>query len=370
MSRNPAADKGAERKKPISEREDTLQKVVSLARSYLQSIELGRFPTIEMPSRTTDNIVFDKKLGHYKLGNKTVRRSLRNVRHLKPAAQLTWLMQTVVNLIKSDKTSTLRDIFYMAEGEGIEFEDQSDSDRIVIELESIINHPREDFNVYPEERSAIFGDLEIEYTVKGYEGKKVNLTMHPDGIMIGPALATAKFLRTSADKILAIEKGAMFARFVEEKAWKKFNAILIHTAGQAPRATRGLIRRLNEEFEIPVYLFADADPWGMHICQVIISGSANAAHVPELATPAAVWAGVYASDIEKYKLPSSKLTDLDIKRLNELKKDIRYKSEPWSSEIEVFFKIKRKAEQEAFSRYGLSYIVDEYLKKRLRELEA
>jgi len=370
LSENPTTNKGVSRKKISSEREDALQRIIALAKGYLELLELGRFPTIEMPSRTTDNIVFDKKLGHYRLGSKMVRRSLRNIRHLKPAAQLTWLMQTVAGLIKSDKTSTLRDIFYMAEGEGLEFEDQSDSDRIVTELESIINHPREDFHVYPEERSAIFGDLEIEYTVKGYEGKKVNLTMHPDGIMIGPALATAKFMKTSADKILAIEKGAMFARFVEEKAWKKFNAILIHTAGQAPRATRKLIRRLNEAFDMPVYLFADADPWGMHICQVIISGSANAAHVPELATPSAVWAGVYASDIEKYKLPSSKLTDLDIKRLNELKKDIRYKNEPWASEIDVFFKIKRKAEQEAFSRYGLSFIVDEYLKKRLKELGA
>jgi DNA topoisomerase-6 subunit A len=30
-------------------------------------------------------------------------------------------------------------------------------------------------------------------------------------------------------------------------------------------------------------------------------------------------------------------------------------------------KIKRKAEQEAFSRYGLTYIVDEYLPQKLEE---
>jgi DNA topoisomerase-6 subunit A len=30
-------------------------------------------------------------------------------------------------------------------------------------------------------------------------------------------------------------------------------------------------------------------------------------------------------------------------------------------------KIKRKAEQEAFSRYGLTYIVDEYLPRKLEE---
>jgi len=216
----------------------------------------------------------------------------------------------------------------------------------------------------------MFGNLDVEYTVRGYEGKKLNFTMNPDGIVIGPAVATSEFVDTDADKVIVIEKGAMFTRFVEEQAWKRYNAILIYTAGQAPRATRAVIRRLNVELNLPVYLFADADPWGLHICQVIISGSANAAHIPELVTPSAKWAGVYASDIVKYSLPSTKLNEQDIKRLQEIEKDPRYQGKRWISEIKKFFEIKKKAEQEAFSRYGLSFIVDKYLKTRLEELES
>jgi DNA topoisomerase-6 subunit A len=101
---------------------------------------------------------------------------------------------------------------------------------------------------------------------------------------------------------------------------------------------------------------------------VIISGSANAAHLRDLNTPDAKWAGVYASDIVDYKLPSDPLTDLDIKRLYELQKDPRYDTKLWKREIETFLKVKRKSEQEAFSRYGLAFIVDEYLPARLKEL--
>jgi DNA topoisomerase-6 subunit A len=339
--------------------------IVSLALKVLEQVENRQPPSLEIPLRTVDNIIFDEKKGHYVLGPKKAVRTSRNVKHLKPLTQLIWVASLARKLIDEDKTSTLRDVFYMAEGVDLGFEDQSESDRIITELESVVGSPREDFNIYPEERSAIFADLTIEYTVKGYEGKRINLTSHPDGLMIGPALATAKFVKTPADKVLCIEKGAMFTRFVEEKAWKKYNAILIHTAGQAPRATRRLIRRLNVELDLPVYVFTDADPWGLHIAQVIISGSANAAHVPELATPKARWMGVYASDIEEYKLPSTRLLDVDIKRLNELKKDKRYAKDPWKREIDRFFEIKRKAEQEAFSKYGLSYMVDVYLKKRL-----
>jgi DNA topoisomerase-6 subunit A len=108
----------------------------------------------------------------------------------------------------------------------------------------------------------------------------------------------------------------------------------------------------------------------MHIAMVIISGSANAAHIRELNTPDAKWAGVWASDIQDYKLPSDPLTDLDIKRLHELEKDPRYESKLWKREIQTFMKNRRKAEQEAFSRYGLAYIVDKYLPRKLEEMES
>jgi hypothetical protein len=103
---------------------------------------------------------------------------------------------------------------------------------------------------------------------------------------------------------------------------------------------------------------------------ILLHNSANAAHLRELTTPDAKWAGVWATDIVEYKLPSDRLTELDIKRLYELRKDPRYEGELWQREIETFLKIGKKAEQEAFSRYGLSYIVDQYLPTKLEEMES
>ncbi len=86
----------------------------------------------------------------------------------------------------------------------------------------------------------------------------------------------------------------------------------------------------------------------------------------ELTTPDAVWLGVWASDIIRFKLPSDKLTDIDIKRLHELKQDPRYTDKMWHEELDTFLRIKKKSEQEAFARYGLSYIVDTYLPQKLK----
>jgi len=330
-------------------------------------MEEGVFPWIKMPSRSIENILYSPDVRQYILGDKTVRRSSRNIRHIRPFTQIVWAAYFAHELAKNRKTSTLRDVYYSAQAFDVAFKDQPESNSIITDLETVVSFAREDFNVFPEERSAIFGDLTIEYNVPGYEGKQYNLMSHPDGVMIGPALTSADFVKTSADVVIAIEKGGLFTRFIEEEVHKKFNALLILTAGQAPRATRHFIHRLNKELGLPVHVFTDGDPWGMHIAMVIISGSANAAHLRDLTTPDARWNGVWATDIVDYKLPSDELTQMDIKRLYELQKDPRYTGDLWQREIKQFLKIKKKAEQEAFSRYGLTYIVDKYLPAKLKE---
>ena len=346
-------------------RKEVLKGLKKIGRKLYGQMDKGKFPWIKMPSRSTQNIFYSPEVRQYILGDKRVRRSSRNIRHIRPLTQLVWAAYFARELAEQRKTSTLRDVYYSAQAYEVPFKDQPESNSIITDLETVMGLSREDFKVFPEERSAIFGDLTIEYTVPGYEGKRLNLMSHPDGVMIGPALTSAEFVKTSADMVIAIEKGGLFTRFIEEMVHKKFNALLVLTAGQAPRATRHFIHRLNKELDLPVHIFTDGDPWGMHIAMVIISGSANAAHLRELTTPDATWNGVWATDIVDYKLPSDALTDVDIKRLRDLRKDPRYEGELWRREIKKFLEIKKKAEQEAFSRYGLTYIVDEYLPAKL-----
>lgn len=352
----------------LERRKEVLESLSGLGGKIYDQLDTGNFPSITMPSRSTENIRYDAQVRQFILGDRKVKRSARNIRHVKPFTQLTWAALFSNELASQRKTSTLRDVYYSAQAYEMTFKDQQESNNIVTDLETVLGFSREDFNIFPEERSAIFGDLTIEYTVPGYEGRTMNLTSHPDGVMIGPALTSAEFVKTTADKVIAIEKGGLFTRFIEESVHKKFNALLVLTAGQAPRATRHFIRRLNAELNLPVYIFTDGDPWGMHIAMVIISGSANAAHLRELNTPDAKWSGVWATDIVNYKLPTDPLDEIDMKRLYELQKDPRYKEDPlWQREIKTFMKIRKKAEQEAFSRYGLTYIVDEYLPAKLGE---
>ena len=241
------------------------------------SLDKGKFPQFVIPSRSVSNIVYDKKIRQYILGSASAVRSSRNMSQLRSYTQLAWLAFFVNRLVREGKSSTLRDIYYSSQAFSIDFEDQPESDNIIVDLEAVLTSPREEFHIFPEERSSVFGDLTIEYTVPGYEGKRMNLSDHPDGYLIGPSLSSAELVDTSAELVIAIEKGGLFTRFVEEKVHKKFKSIIVDTAGQAPRSTRNLLRRLNTEMGLPVVILADGDVYGEHIAMVIKSGSANAA---------------------------------------------------------------------------------------------
>ena len=77
-------------------------------------------------------------------------------------------------------------------------------------------------------------------------------------IPIGPSLTTAELVDTSAEIVIAIEKGGLFTRFVEEQIDKKFKSIIINTGGQAPRSTRTLLKRLHDEMKFTCNCF---DRW-------------------------------------------------------------------------------------------------------------
>ncbi|HLQ21080.1 MAG TPA: hypothetical protein VK127_02105, partial [Nitrososphaerales archaeon] len=250
----------AESKKSTAEaRTSSAQKLLTeMGKKVYSDVDEGTFPSFSFSSRSVRNIVYDKKLQQFVLGDAMVKRSSSNIKHIRPFTQLLWLADFSKKLVDEKRTSTLRDVYYSAQAFNVEFEDQAESDELITDLEVLMTMAREGFNIYPEERSAIFGNMTIGYTVPGYEGKTLDLSAHPDGVMIGPALTTAEFVDTKAKMVLAIEKGGLFTRFIEEKVHERFKALLINTAGQPPRSTRYLLRRLNQELKLPVGILTDS----------------------------------------------------------------------------------------------------------------
>lgn len=344
-----------------------LNKLKSLGETIIEDVSHNKVPSVKVPSRGTSNIVYDEDKRYYVLGERYGKRSLGNVKQIKKIGQMVYMANFCKDLVQREKTATLRELYYVSEGWEVDFANQQESNIVGEDLEVALGMTREDLGLMPEEDGAsVYGDITMQ------EGDiEINaLRAGKSGYTISPTIDEVEFVDHDVKRVIAVETMGMFHRMVQENAYKKFDTLIVGLKGQAARATRRFLKRVNAELNLPVYICNDGDPWGFHIAQVIISGSAKLAHVNhDLATPDAKFLGVTASDIINYDLPTDPLKDIDVLRLKELLKDPRYRDETWKMEIKKMLKIGKKAEQQSFSKYGLEYVVDTYFPEKLDSLE-
>ncbi|MEA1985517.1 MAG: DNA topoisomerase IV subunit A, partial [Euryarchaeota archaeon] len=239
------------------------------------------------------------------------------------------------------------------------------------DLEIISNLQREYFHMRPEEDGAtMFGPIRIrEETKRGQRTIHCQEDIGESGYQIPFNVENIDFLDHDAKFIIAIETGGMYARLIENGFDEEHNAILVHLKGQPARSTRRLIKRMNEELNIPVVVFTDGDPWSYRIYASVAYGAIKSAHLSEfMATPAAKFVGVQPSDIVEYELSTDKLTDKDVDALRSELTDPRFKTDYWKEQLNLQLNIKKKAEQQAFAGKGLDFVTETYLPNRLSEM--
>src|SRR6266566_2780916 len=75
----------------VKERKDhVLSSLEQLGGQVYDQLAKKEFPTVKMPSRSIENIIYDDKTRQYILGKRNVKRSARNVRFVLPFTQLPW----------------------------------------------------------------------------------------------------------------------------------------------------------------------------------------------------------------------------------------------------------------------------------------
>ena len=352
--------------------ENTEETLKNFVRQIYDSIQRGEIPEIRLKSRTKENIVLDSLLGVWKYGDQEVLRSAKKMDGAQFMAKTLYTIQFILEMLGESKSSTLREMYYISEGwKDYKFTAQDESNLLVEDMEVITELLREDFHLRPEENGAsIIGNITIEEKNRKNEFKRINCRddVGDAGYTIPYNVESEKLRLIShdADMIVALETGGMFDRLVENKFDEDFRAILVHLKGQPARSTRRLLKRMNEEMNLPVYIFTDGDPWSFRIYASIAYGAIKTAHISHwLAVPTAEFVGITASDILTYDLHTDKLSDKDVAALNAELQDPRFNTEFWKSEIETMLKINQKAEQQALAKYGLNFVTETYLPEKL-----
>ncbi len=354
----------------------TIVLIEQIAAEVRANIDRGRLPQITLPVRSLDNVTYDQAKGYFELGDAHKMRTL-TMSTARSFAQTLRMMALSRTMVEHNDFATKREVYYISKNWGdCRFDEQAESDAIMDDIEagaSIEGLSREQLRFYPEAHGgSVAGRLTvIDHNSATGETVEIDCARLGSGAYSIPHSVERLSFRTDARFILAIETGGMFQRLNNHRFWETAGCIIVEMGGVPTRATRRFIRLLSDKERLPVYCFVDCDPYGFtNIYRTLKVGSGNAAHVNRfLCVPQARFLGVTPQDIIDFGLEDAThpLSATDIKRAEDaLENDPFIKAHPaWVDAIKQQLKMGVRAEQQALAKWGLNYVIEEYLPKKL-----
>ncbi len=350
------------------------ERLIDLAADFYDQFAGGEIPEMQLPTRTKSNIEYDEDSNVWVYGDRTSTRSANSVRGARKLLKAIYTIDFLADQLDADRSSTLRELYYLSESwdnEEAQFSDQDESNQLIEDLEIVSEVTREDFHMRPEESGAtLMGPLHLrEQTRRGERDIHCQEDVGEGGYQIPNNPDTIEFLDHDAEFILCVETGGMRDRLVENGFDDEYGTIVVHLKGQPARATRRITKRLHDELDLPVVVFTDGDPWSYRIYGSVAYGSIKSAHLSDyLATPEARFIGIQPTDIVEYDLPTDPLSDSDVNALESELTDPRFQTDYWREQIELQLDIEKKAEQQALASRGLDFVTETYLPERLTEM--
>lgn len=362
-------------KKNQNRSEATARKLEAMAQAVVKYAKALEDPGFDIPTRALSNAKFDPKKQIITMGGAVQRRNFFNLSQAKKFMQMMLVASGCKALADQGKSTSIRDMYYHTKHtiEGTRentFDDQSESDPIIEDLEVAINSLREELGLFAENRGAMVGNMTLIDN-----GDTIDLSRMGSGGWAVPSIVESdiiQFKKCTADFILLVEKGAIWNRFNQDRYWEKSNCLIIHGGGQPSRGVRRLLFRMHTELKLPVYVLTDNDPWGYYIYSVVKQGSINLAFESErMAIPKARFIGMSSYDGDRYSIDNSmkiEMKDQDILRAKEIAAYpwFAHKKE-WQKEISYMIQCKVKLELEAFSSKDFSFITETYLPDKFRK---
>ena len=95
---------------------DVIRKIDGIASKVYEDFEKHQIPNIEFPTRTKSNIDFDEKLNVWKYGKNRSERSAKSLKGAYMLLRTMYMVEFIKSMIKTQKSSTLREMYYISEG--------------------------------------------------------------------------------------------------------------------------------------------------------------------------------------------------------------------------------------------------------------
>lgn len=367
-------------KKDLANDEGTLDKLIHLGKKLQRQLEDPDEEnlTIDTKVRSKSNVHYDEEDGRLELGDSYSTRKFLNISHARKFMQTTLVANKCKELVQNGRTASIREVYYQLKHTvpGLDentFEDQDESNNVVVDIETSTGAIREDLHLFAEPKGRLFGPITINDS-----GDSIDcMSMGTSGLAIPSIVDHYEFEEHSADFIMVVETSAMVNRLVEEDFHEEHNAILIGTGGQPARGARRLINIMHNRLDLPVYVFTDGDPWGYYIYSVLKSGSMSLAFQSDrLATPDAKLIGMTMEDIDEYGLEhvtedlKGKPSDnggptKDYKRINDVMEYDWMQKKEWQDQFQKMLDKGVRVEQQALASQSLEFVANTYLPQKI-----
>ena len=124
------------------EMNDRQQKAVDNLTTIIDSLynqmDGGEIPTMSLPLRSKKNIEFDPRYNVWKYGGLQTNRTAKTVQGATMMLRTVYTVDFIEDMIKNNKSSTLREMYYISEGWGhAKFHTQDESNLLAEDLETV-----------------------------------------------------------------------------------------------------------------------------------------------------------------------------------------------------------------------------------------
>lgn len=363
---------------PISDKrhQEVVKKIKLIMKDVSDDLLAGKaMPVLDVPKVGYDNTVWSEQKRMLTIGGKTVNVSPDSTKKIPTFAQYLVMANAVRRLLDEEMESTIRGMYYATlstvgdeKNKQKFWSGQEDSDDAIKAVELLTGVPREEFSVTSKPKGMISGPITLRV---GGDIIDCNLGSRATSQLIPTNIRDVEIVKVKANFVMVVEKDTVLNNIRKSGFIQKYNAILMTGSGEPDRATRMMAKALNEEWKMPLVVFADADPWGLGIALRYKIGSESLSYDSDrLVTPDAKVLGMMFSDIYEYNIPEvARLaaSEEDMNRANDMKRKPWFQDKKWQKELDLFLKKKEKCELDAFFKHGFKYLAETYLPEKLRQ---
>ncbi|MFZ0202130.1 MAG: hypothetical protein WAL46_00405 [Nitrososphaeraceae archaeon] len=359
----------------IDERhQEVIKKIKLVMKDISKNITVERMPVLDVPKIGYDNTIWSEEKRMLTIGSKKVQVSPDSIKKIPTFSQYLVMANAVRKLLDEEMESTIRGMYYATLStvgdDKIKqkfWNSQENSDDAIKAVELLTGVPREEFSVTSKPKGMISGPITLRV---GGDVIDCSLGSRATSQLIPTNIRDLEIIDVKADFIMVVEKDTVLNNIRKSGFIQKYNAILLTGSGEPDRATRMMVKTLNEVWKKPVVIFTDADPWGLGIALRYKIGSESLSYDSDrLVTPDAKVLGMMFSDIYEYNIPEvARLpaTEEDISRATDMKKKPWLNDQKWQKELSLFLQRKEKCDLDAFFKLGFRYLAETYIPEKLR----